>query len=135
MCSKRSKIFINTKCDEIKIIPIDFDLHFLILKLDDRQNASVLAHSLPDTEPYFKPIGTIETHSAIFYHQLQCMEKFYMQMDTIDQLTCVVDPPQVTTKHDYRIIRLGKWKEVFFLGFFSRFFHSSHIFLALQRIE
>lgn len=77
------------------------------MKIDDRLNATILEHSLPETDNYFKPHGTMETYVATFFNLLQRMEGFYEQMDTMDELTCVVDPMQPTTKHDYRIIRLG----------------------------
>lgn len=105
--SERSKIYVNPKCDEIKIIPTAYDAHYLIMKIDDRLNATILEHSLPETDNYFKPHGTMETYVATFFNLLQRMEGFYEQMDTMDELTCVVDPMQPTTKHDYRIIRLG----------------------------
>lgn len=105
-------MFINQQCDEVKIVPIDFDTHYLVLKIDDRQNASVLTHSLPIGDEYFKPAGTLQMYAATFFELLQGLDEFYRQMDTVDQLTCVVDPLQISTKHDYRIIRLGKESDV-----------------------
>lgn len=107
--SKRSKVFINERCDEVKIVPVDFDTHYLILKVDERKNASVLRHSLPLDNEHFKPMGTLQMYAAAFFELLHSLDEFYRQMDTVDQLTCVVDPQEISTKHDYRIIRLGKW--------------------------
>lgn len=65
-------------------------------------------HSLPENEKYFKPVGTIETHSATFFNLLDQMGEFYAQMNTIDELTYVVDPETITTKHNFRVIKLGQ---------------------------
>lgn len=35
------------------------------------------------------------------------MAEFYAQMNTIDELTYVVDPEEITTKHNHRVIKLG----------------------------
>lgn len=102
------KVYVNSNCDQVKIVPGDNDAHYLILKLDGNFSVSVLSHSLPDNEKYFKPVGTIETYSATFISLLNQMEEFYAQMNTIDELTYVVDPdPEViTTKHNHRVIKL-----------------------------
>lgn len=108
-CSPRSKVYINEQCDRIKITPTDsYESHYLILKLDEHLNPSVEDHSLPDNEKYFMVSGAIETYSGIFFRLLDEMEKFYDQMDTIDELTYVVDPVKISTKHNYRMIKLGK---------------------------
>lgn len=105
----RRKVFMNSACNQIKIVPVrDLDSHYLILKLDENLNVTVLSHSLPENEKYFKPIGTIETHSATFFSLYEQMDEFYSQMNTIDELTYVVDPEEITTKHNYRVIKLGK---------------------------
>lgn len=105
----RRKVFMNSACDQIKIVPIrDLDSHYLILKLDENLNVTVLSHSLPENDKYFKPIGTIETLSATFFSLYEQMDDFYSQMNTIDELTYVVDPEEITTKHNYRVIKLGK---------------------------
>lgn len=88
----------------------DYDSHYLILRLDDNLNVTVLAHSLPENDKYFKPINTIEMHSATFFSLLEQMEPFYAQINTIDELTCVVDPEIISTKHNHRVIKLGKVK-------------------------
>lgn len=99
----------NATCDQIKIIPVnDYDSHHLILQLDENLSVTVLAHSLPESEKFFKPINTIEMHSATFFNLLEQMENFYAQMNTIDELTYVVDPEVVTTKHNHRVIKLGE---------------------------
>lgn len=105
---KRRKVFVNSTCDQIKIVPLrDSDSHYLILKLDEHLNVTILSHSLPENEKYFKSIGTIEMHSATFFSLYEQMDDFYAQMNTIDELTYVVDPEEVTTKHNYRVIKLG----------------------------
>lgn len=86
----------------------EYDSHYLVLKLDEHLSVSVLTHSLPENEKYFKPVGTIETHSATFFSLLDQMGEFYAQMNTIDELTYVVDPETITTKHNFRVIRLGQ---------------------------
>lgn len=107
--SSKRKVFINTECDQIKIVPVgDYDTHYLILSLDEHLNVSILEHSLPENEKYFKSIGTIDTYSSAFFNLLQQMEEFYAQMNTIDELTYVVDPEEITTKCNYRVIKLGK---------------------------
>lgn len=106
--SPRSKVFINNKCDEIKIVPVNYDTHYLIIKLDEHLKPFVKEHSLPDNDKYFMLSGTIETFSAIFFSLLDQMDAFYIQMNTIDELTFVVDPVEITTKHNYRLIKLGK---------------------------
>lgn len=104
-------MFINSTCDQIKIIPVnDYDSHYLILRLDENLNVTVLTHSLPENEKYFKPINTIEMHSVTFFSLLEQMEKFYAQINAIDELTYVVDPEIVTTKHNHRVIKLGMYK-------------------------
>lgn len=103
-------MFVNATCDQIKIIPINDDSHYLVLRLDENLNVSVLAHSLPENEKYFKPINTIEKHSATFFNLLEQMERFYAEINTIDMLTCVVDPEVVTTKHNHRVIKLGTYE-------------------------
>lgn len=50
-------------------------------------------------------------HSTTFFGLLKQMEQFYAQIDTIDQLTYVVDPEIVTTKHNHRVIKLGKCRK------------------------
>lgn len=35
------------------------------------------------------------------------MEQFYIQMNSIDELTYVVEPVDISTKHNYRVIKLG----------------------------
>lgn len=106
--SERCKVYISPDCQQIKIVPADdYDAHHLTLQLDDKLNVSVLSHSLPENERYFKPVGTIETHSATFFSLLDQMGEFYAQMNTIDELTYVVDPEEITTKHNYRVIKLG----------------------------
>lgn len=84
----------------------NYDSHYLILKLDGNLSVSVLEHSLPDNDKYFKSFGSIETHTAIFYDLLKQTEEFYAQMNTIDELTYVVDPDEITTKHNHRVIKL-----------------------------
>lgn len=102
-------MFINSTGDQIKIVPVnEYESHYLILKLDQNLNVSVLTHSLPENDKYFKPVGTIETHSATFFSLLDQMGEFYAQMNTIDELTYVVDPEFITTKHNYRVIKLGE---------------------------
>lgn len=109
MSSARAKLFINSTGDQIKIVPInEYDSHYLVLKLDEHLNVSVLMHSLPENEKYFKLVGTIETHSATFFNLLDQMGEFYAQMNTIDELTYVVDPENITTKHNFRVIKLGQ---------------------------
>lgn len=83
-------------------------MHYLILKLDEKLNTTVLSHSLPESNKYLKSFGTIETHSATFFSLLDQMEDFYAQINTIDELTYVIDPPEITTKDNYRLIRLGR---------------------------
>lgn len=51
--------------------------------------------------------GNIETYSAIFFSLLDQMEQFYIQMNSIDELTYVVEPVDISTKHNYRVIKLG----------------------------
>lgn len=100
-------MFINENCDQIKILPNQhYESHYLILKLESNLNVSVLSHSLPDNDKYFKAFGTIETLSATFFELLKNTEEFYAQMNTIDELTYVVDPEEITTKHNYRIIKM-----------------------------
>lgn len=93
--------------NQIKIVPIEnYESHYLILKLDEHLNVSVLTYSLPDNDKYFKPFGTIQTYSATFFELLKQTEEFYANMNTIDELTCVVDPEEITTKHNHRVIKL-----------------------------
>lgn len=109
-------MFLSSLCDEIKIIPVhDYDSHYLILRLDENLTVSVLEHSLPESEKYFKPVGRIEMFSATFFHLLDQMERFYAQISIIDELTCVVDPEVITTKHNHRVIRLGKFTHCKFI--------------------
>lgn len=103
---KRSKVFMSPDWDQIKIVPLSYDSHYLILELDKNLNVSVSTHSLPDNEKYFKPLGTIQTHAATYFELLKQTEEFYAQMNTIDELTCVVDPEEITTKHNHRVIKL-----------------------------
>lgn len=107
--SPRSKVFLNSSCERVKIVSINDDSHYLILDLDEYLTPTVLEHSLPDNEKYFMMSGTVDTYSAIFFDLLDKMEMFYIQMHTIDQLTYVVDPVEVSTKHNYRVIKLGKF--------------------------
>lgn len=53
--------------------------------------------------------GNIETYSAIFFSLLDQMEQFYIQMNSIDELTYVVEPVDISTKHNYRVIKLGNF--------------------------
>lgn len=98
--SPRSRVFINSTCDQIKIIPVnDYDSHYLISRLDENLNVSVLEHSLPENERYFKQVGTIAKQSETFFWLLDQMENFYkQQINTIDELTYVVDPQSSSHK-------------------------------------
>ncbi|XP_031636274.1 E3 ubiquitin-protein ligase FANCL [Contarinia nasturtii] len=104
----RSKVFVSPDCQQIKIVPSkDYDFsHYLILQLENDLNVSILEHSLPDNEKYFKPLGTIETYSATFFSLLEQTVEFYRQMEIIDELCYVVDPEEITTKQNYRVIKL-----------------------------
>lgn len=106
--SDRCKVYISSDCQQIKIVPVeDYGAHHLTLKLDDKLNVSILAHSLPENEKYFKTAGTIDSYSATFFNLLDQMAEFYAQMNIIDELTYVVDPEEITTKHNHRVIKLG----------------------------
>lgn len=132
----RRKVFMNSACNQIKIVPVrDLDSHYLILKLDENLNVTVLSHSLPENDKYFKPIGTIETHSATFFSLYEQMDDFYSQMNTIDELTYVVDPEEITTKHNYRVIKLGKILKSTTIGYFlidSSFFVEDRVYMKIK---
>lgn len=118
--SSRSKVFISNGCEEIKITPSIDNIvsHFIILKLDKNLTASVLSHSLPSIDKLFKPFGTIESFVTTFFSILEHLEQFYVEMNTIDELCYVVDPMEITTKCNYRIIKLGVLKHYFIFIFF-----------------
>lgn len=123
----RWKVFVSPDCQQIKIVPAkDYHSHYMILQLDDSLNVTILAHSLPENDKYFKPVGTIGSYSDAFFNLLQQTEEFYAQMNSIDELTYVVDPEEITTKHNYRVIKLGK-------NFCLRIF-AIHVFL-IQSIQ
>lgn len=69
---------------------------------------SVTDHSLPDFNgKLFNFVGHLEAYAAKFYEYLDQMDEFYGHMNTVDELCFVVDPVEVTTKCNYRVIKLG----------------------------
>lgn len=106
----RGKTFLNTDCTQIKITPGDEYTadHYLILTVGEDLNVSVSSHSLPDPNGrLFNFAGTIGTFAAKFFEYLDQIEEFYEHMSTIDELCFVVDPAEITTKCNSRIIKLG----------------------------
>lgn len=108
---------------------MNYDSHFLTLQLDKYLSPAVLEHSLPDNDKYFMQSGNIETYSAIFFSLLDQMEQFYIQMNSIDELTYVVEPVDISTKHNYRVIKLGKF---FALKIFELEFNGELIFFITE---
>lgn len=108
-CRDRRKVLLSDDCKQIKIVPIDnSDEHYLILEVNDDLSVNVLEHSLPDAENKLFPVcGNIESYTTIFFNYLEQMEDFYRQMNTIDQLCFIVDPVEITTKCNYRVLKIG----------------------------
>lgn len=103
------RILINAADSRLKIVHAEYsDLHFVELELNESLEATVCAHSLPDIEYLFKPVGTVDFHTNTFFTLLSQMESFYTQINVIDELCDVVDPVEYSTKCDYRVFRLGK---------------------------
>lgn len=101
----------NADCSQIKIIPDETygGDHFLIVSINEDLHVSVLDHSLPDLNgKLFNFIGNLESYASKFFEYLDQMDEFYGNMNTIDELCFVVDPVNVTTKCNYRVIKLGK---------------------------
>lgn len=103
-------MYLSDDCKRIKIIPADnYDDHYIILAVNIDLSINVAEHSLPDTENnLFPACGSIESYTAMFFGYLEQMEDFYCQMNTIDQLCYVVDPVEITTKSNYRTIKISK---------------------------
>lgn len=93
----------------MKITPkYDGSKHYLILNLNKDGTLTLASHSLPNDDEHFKSVGTsIHSFSMRFFELLDEMEEFYGQMHTIDELCCVVDPMEISTKHNYRVIKLS----------------------------
>lgn len=109
VCSIPKKIYIDHGCNEIKIEPPNnVDSHFIVLKLDANFTATVSAHSLPNIDKLFKPIGTVESYTTMFFNYLEQMELFYSYMSAIDELCYVLDPTKPNTKCNHRLIKIGK---------------------------
>lgn len=71
-------------------------------------NVTIVDHSLPDaTGKLFSFSGNIESYVTKFFEYLGQMEEFYCQLNAIDELCFVVDPIEVNTKSNSRIIKLG----------------------------
>lgn len=90
--------------------------------MDENLNATVLSHTLPVPDTVFKQFGTIEAYSGTFFSLLEQMEEFYCQINTIDELTYVVDPVDITTKHNHRIIKLGKIEIIYAIHHLNQYY-------------
>lgn len=67
-------------------------------------------HSLPDINgKLFNFCGNLESYAAKFFEYLDQMEEFYCHMNAMDELCFVVDPVEVSTKCNMRVIKLGKF--------------------------
>lgn len=100
----------NADCSQLKITPNDLygHEHFLILNIKHDYKVTVDSHSLPDVSgKLFNFAGNIESYAAKFFEYSNQMEEFYRHMNAIDELCFVVDPVDVNTKCNSRIIKLG----------------------------
>lgn len=108
----RGKTYLNSDCSQIKITPDDSygNDHFLILTIKEDLTVSVVDHSLPDINgKLFNFCGNLESYAAKFFEYLDQMEEFYCHMNAMDELCFVVDPVEVSTKCNMRVIKLGKF--------------------------
>ena len=99
---------------------LGYDEHFLELGSADCESSdrityfTVKGHSFPEVPSfkYFEYSTTIEEHVANFRQYLEYLEEYYENVEKIDRLCFVVDPPKITTKTTWRII---KYNETVFL--------------------
>lgn len=103
-------MYLNVNCTQLKITPNDsYDNgHYLLLSIENDLRVTVIEHSLPDiVNKLFNYSGNLESYAAKFFEYLDQMAPFYCHMNVLDELCFVVDPIDVNTKCNSRIIKLG----------------------------
>ena len=118
---KNCKIFTNSLYNRVKFTNfIDYEGHFLELEYLDT-HIKVLEHSLPDRSTerlefdgdnsensIFTPSNTPNGYLIQFMKLLENFELFYKYIGVIDELCYVVEPTEITTKHNWRIFKLNE---------------------------
>ncbi|XP_055630695.1 uncharacterized protein LOC129771256 [Toxorhynchites rutilus septentrionalis] len=84
--------------------------HFLEMSKISGTDFKVTSHSLPDlgnSVELFKWNATPEAHCNCFVQVIDQLEEFYSNLYMLDELCCVVDPPEIDTRTAWRIIKLN----------------------------
>lgn len=107
----RCKTVINKDLNVIKLTNFEgYEGHYLDLEISKTFEATVQRHSLPDKDSFgnnlFSISGGLENVVGQFRRLLEQFSDFYSHLHTIDELCTVVEPVLVSTKHNWRMIRI-----------------------------
>lgn len=93
-------------------------MHHIEVRLNKNYEGHIFSHSLPESCNLIKAGRTIDYYFDQFIELVNQLERFYSELNTIDELCDVIDPLDFNTKCCHRVIRIGTTR--LFLTCYSR---------------